>query len=155
MATIPPLLDQYNPDIVIHIGLATERNYFAIEKGAEKDGYQQYPDEARKVFTKAEIKKTWGKSPEKLETALDCDDVAGRWKRNVGKTADVRAVDDVGNYVCGFVYYLSLEHFRKRGDAEKKVVFFHVPWLKGEKELERGKEVTIGLVRAIAEVYGR
>jgi pyrrolidone-carboxylate peptidase len=78
--------------------------------------------------------------------------VAGRWKKIVGKTADVRAVDDVGNYVCGFVYYLSLEHFRKRGDAEKKVVFFHVPWLKGEKELERGKEVTVGLVRAIAEV---
>jgi len=98
------------------------------------------------------MKKTWGKSPENLETTLDCENVAARWKNSVGKLADVRAVDDVGNYVCGFVYYLTLEHFWKRGDGDKKVVFFHVPWLKGEKELDRGKKVTMDLVRAVAEV---
>jgi len=102
------------------------------------------------VFTKAESEKTWGKSPERLETALDFDDVVDRWKKGGGK-ADVRGSDDVGNFNCGFIYYLSLEHFWKREDGERKVLFLHVPYLKGEKELEKGKEVTVGLIKAIAE----
>ncbi|CZR67944.1 uncharacterized protein PAC_17843 [Phialocephala subalpina] len=53
---VPKLLEKHNPDIVIHIGLAVDRNYFAIEKGADRDGYHQFPDEARKVFTRAESK---------------------------------------------------------------------------------------------------
>ncbi|TVY38791.1 Pyroglutamyl-peptidase [Lachnellula occidentalis] len=152
LSTIPPLLEQHKPDIVLHIGLAVERNYFAIEKSALRDGYQQYPDIARKVFTKAESKKTWGKSPERLETTLDFDDVVDRWQKGVWK-ADVRGSDDVGNYICGFIYYLSLEHFWEKGDGdgEKKVLFLHVPHLKGEKELEKGKEITVNLIKAIAE----
>ncbi|TVY67407.1 Pyroglutamyl-peptidase 1-like protein [Lachnellula suecica] len=151
LTTIPPILEENQPDIVLHIGLAVERNYFAIEKGAPREGYQQYPDVSRKVFTKAEGKKAWGKSPDRLESSIDFEDVVSRWKKSVQKSVDVRGSDDVGTYVCGFVYYLSLEHFWKRGDGEAKVVFFHAPLLKGEKELMEGKEITIGLIGAIAE----
>jgi pyrrolidone-carboxylate peptidase len=53
----PKLLEEHKPDVVVHIGLAVERTYFAIEKGAERDGYNQYPDNDRKVFNKSETKK--------------------------------------------------------------------------------------------------
>ncbi|KAF4627910.1 hypothetical protein G7Y89_g10246 [Cudoniella acicularis] len=147
----PKLLQQYNPDIVLHVGLAVERDYFAIEHGANRDGYQQYPDVARKVFTKAEIKKAWGKSPERLDSPLDFDDVVAKWKAQVGKGVDVRASDDVGTYVCGFVYYTSMEYFWKRGTPETPVVFMHVPPLSGKGDLEKGKAVTLSLIQAIAQ----
>ncbi|TVY91734.1 Pyroglutamyl-peptidase [Lachnellula willkommii] len=152
LTTISALLAQHKPDIVLHIGLAADRSYFAIEKSARRDGYQQYPDIARRVFTKAESKKVWGKSPERLETGLGFEDVVVRWKEGAGEE-DVRGGDDVGSYVCGFVYYLSLEMFWKRGGGggEGKVLFLHVPYLKGAEELERGKEVTVSLIKAIAE----
>ncbi|TVY39282.1 Pyroglutamyl-peptidase [Lachnellula subtilissima] len=123
LTTIPQLLEQHNPDIVLHIGLVVDRDYFAIEKSALRDGYQLLPDIARKVFTKAESKKKWGKSLERLETTLDFDDVVDRWKKG-GVKADVRGSDDVGNFNCGFLYYLSLEHFLKEwGWGEEGAVF--------------------------------
>jgi pyrrolidone-carboxylate peptidase len=51
------LLEEHKPDVVVHIGLAVERTHFAIEKAAERDGYNQYLDNDRKVFNKSEIKK--------------------------------------------------------------------------------------------------
>lgn len=73
-----------------------------------------------------------------------------RWKKEAGKT-DVRGSDDVGAFVCGFVFYLSMEHFRKRSDGETKVLFLHVPFLRGKEEFEIGKAVTVGLIKAVAE----
>lgn len=128
-----------------------ERSYFAIEKGAEREGYHQYPDVSRKVFTKVETKKAWGKSPPRLDSNLDFEDVLGKWKRGVGKGVDVRLSDDVGSYVCGFVYYTSLEHYWKREDANKAVVFMHVPPLNGEKDIEKGKGVVVSLIQSLAE----
>ncbi|KAH8671771.1 hypothetical protein BGZ60DRAFT_405886 [Tricladium varicosporioides] len=147
----PKLLDQFTPDIVLHIGLAVERDYFAIEKGADRDGYQQYPDVARKVFTKAETKKHWGKSPARINSTLNFEDVHSKWTVQVGKSADIRLSDDVGSYVCGFLYYTSLEYLWKIGRPEIPVVFMHVPALSGKSDLEKGEEVTLALIRAMAQ----
>ncbi|KAK0117401.1 hypothetical protein ONS96_013231 [Cadophora gregata f. sp. sojae] len=158
---ITKLLDEHQPDVVIHIGLAADRDYFAIERGADRDGYHQIPDEKRKVFTRAETKKVWGKSPARLDTTLDVEEILGRWKENLAsgaakskgkekpKPVDVRTSDDVGNYVCGFVYYTSMEWFwRKYGaQGERRVLFFHVP--KQEGGFEQGKDVTIALIKGV------
>jgi pyroglutamyl-peptidase len=138
---------------VIHVGLAADRGYFAIERGAARDGYDQYPDEARRVFTRAESKAAWGKSPERLESSIDIEDVVKRWKK-LRQGVDVRASDDVGNYLCGFSYYLSLERFWKAG-GERPVFFFHVPPLSSQKDVEEGVETTIALIQAVvASVEG-
>ena len=143
------------------MGLAADRDYFAIEKGAERDGYHEIPDEKRKVFTRAETKKVWGKSPARLDTTLDVEDILQKWKESVaanniktkGKekmnTVDIRTSDDVGNYVCGFVYYASLEWFwRKYGpQGERRVLFFHVPKMEGI--VEQGRDVTVALIKGV------
>ena len=148
--TVPKLLEQNAPDIVIHIGLAAERDYFAIEKSAERDGYSQIPDMARRVFTKAETKAKWGKSPETLQTALDIKRVLAGWKTRVKGAADVRVSDDVGTYVCGFVYYLSLEWFQKQRKPAH-VLFLHVPLLPSVKDIDLGVKVTTDLITAVVE----
>lgn len=152
------------------MGLAFERNYYAIEKGAERDKYHEIPDEAKKVVSRAETKKLWGKSPPRLDSTLDLEDILIKWKENASlktsdkgkskgkskgegssKEVDLRTSDDVGNYVCGFVYYAALEWFWKKNgpQGERKVLFFHVPMLKGERDFEKGKDVTIALIKGI------
>jgi pyroglutamyl-peptidase len=153
-SVVPKLLDA-KPDIVIHVGLAYDRSYFAIEQGADRDGYHQIPDVSRKVFTKGETKKLWPKSPERLDSSLDMDEIFRKWQANVGKTvADIRISDDVGHYVCGFIYYLSLEHFWKKGEeGDLPVLFMHVPPLPKPEDVKNGVDIAVGLIRAIAESH--
>ena len=160
---VPKLLEKHNPDIVIHVGLAYERDYFAIEKGAERDGYHQFPDEARKVVTRAETKAKWGKGLSRLDSSFDIEDVLEKWKRHAkygarkakskGREFELRTSDEVGLYVCGFVYYASLEYYWKRdgSQGQRRVVFLHVPNLIGEVEIAKGKEITIALIKALAD----
>lgn len=151
---------------MLHIGLAYDRDYFAIENGAERDGYHQFPDEDRKVAPRKETKDRWGKSPERLDTSFDVENVVEKWnknfKRNTSKSKmkskaenrnwELKASDDVGSYVCGFVYYASLEYFwRKNGGLGKRnVVFLHVPPLK-EDEIGKGVEIVVALIKALVE----
>lgn len=59
------------------------------------------------------------------------------------------ASDDVGNYVCGFGYYNSLEYFWKNG-VQTPVLFMHAPPLSEEGDVEKGVKVTLGLVKVLA-----
>jgi pyroglutamyl-peptidase len=159
---LPSLLTEKEWDIVIHIGLDVESSCFHIERGAMREGYHTYPTEDRKVFTKAENKKLWGKSPERLEGEFDLDTALEVWRREVcgggkgkGKAKlgmreeELRVTDEVGSYICGFVYYFSLERFWKEKKT-RKVVFLHVPML-GAQEVEKGVIVVVGLVKALVE----
>jgi hypothetical protein len=118
------------------------------------------------VFTRAKTKFFWGKSPARLNSTIDVEDVLAKWKVNLsmsgGKSKgnrkamliDVKRSDDVGNYVCGFVYYASLEWFWKRPQGKRPVVFFHVPKLGGKAGLDKGKEVAVSLIKAVIESCG-
>ena len=147
---VPTLLERHKPDIVLHIGLAVGRDYFAIEEGADRDGYNQYPDVDRKVFNKTEIKKAWGKSPSRLTTSYDLEVVLEKWHARSKKDFDLRISDDVGSYVCGFVYYTSLER-RRKGEGSS-TVFMHVPPLPEKSDIEKGLRVTLGLIEVLAEI---
>lgn len=117
---MPKLLQEHEPDIVLHMGLDEGRTFYGIESSASRDGYHQNLDIDRMVFNKAEAKKVWGSFPETLTTRLNLDDVLLRWQRVVKKgDVDVRVSDDVGDFVCGFIYYASLAAM---GD-ERDVVF--------------------------------
>ncbi|KXJ86878.1 hypothetical protein Micbo1qcDRAFT_236639 [Microdochium bolleyi] len=202
LQTAPDLLRQHdNPDIVLHIGLATDRDYFAVEQSASRDGYHQYPDVERQTLRKDEGLAVWGKkSADKLETTLHLDAVVRSWKRNLslpfgdggtvdgdpgrpllkkGKgrgggqkrndaawaargralaSGDVRLSDDVGDYVCGLLYYASMaamqqlrDRVGRRYSGARNVVFLHVPPLEGEAALAKGLEVVVALIKALAE----
>jgi len=156
------------------MGLAVEREYFAVEQSAARDGYHEVPDVERRVFTRAENKKEFGKSTEVLSCGLDLESVVDEWRERCsgmvlggsgsgkgkrkgkgkgkeGKSVDVRLSDDVGNYVCGFIYYVSLKEMLGR-KGKKDVVFLHVPLLK-EQEVGVAVEVVGELVRALVDAW--
>ncbi|KAF2787953.1 peptidase C15, pyroglutamyl peptidase I-like protein [Melanomma pulvis-pyrius CBS 109.77] len=198
LTTTPALIKEHNPDIVVHIGLAHGRTWFAVEKGAQKEGYHEVLDMGRKVFTRAENKKLWGKEVGRLESTLELEVAVEAWSEEVrgvglpprdsssgpgvggeakergkkgkqktkeaadsysnakGKSAreqvDVRLSDDVGNYVCGFMYYVSLLEMQ-RSTGRMDTVFFHVPYLESEEEVLVGVRVAEALIRALVGVW--
>lgn len=171
------LLAEHRPDIVLHVGLDTGRDYFALEASAPRDGYHQVPDMERKVFTKAETKSRWGKLDEYLTTTIDKEDVLRRLRvklarqhrvnahakndrKRVGKDSgpasgsdddSFRLSDDVGTYICGFIYYTSLAWYALNGTGDRPVVFLHVPPLPTQEDLEKGTKIVTALVEALAE----
>jgi hypothetical protein len=148
---------------------------FKIERSALREGYHDIPDIERRVFTRAENKKTFGRSSPSLGTTLDIDAAAEVWReacsslslpnasaaqggvkaKGKGKSQqaiDVRVSDDVGSYVCGFNYYSSLLEMQKRTN-KRDVVFFHVPDLKTDEEIQVGVEATEELIRALVAIW--
>ena len=133
---------------------------------------------ARKVVTKVEGAKWWGEAPERLDSEWEWEDLGRRWreiaaeeeavggkgkgkkggggagKGGLGELPDVRLSDDVGSYVCGLLYYASLEAMRRQEGREGKVLFFHVPPLENEVDLKRGDQALVALIKAVAEQLG-
>ncbi|RYP41911.1 hypothetical protein DL767_000648 [Monosporascus sp. MG133] len=66
-------------------------------------------------------------------------------------TDDVRWSDDVGFYLCGFIYYTGLVE-RSKTEA-RDVVFMHVPYLDTEAQYATGVEVTIELINSLVESW--
>lgn len=78
----PSLVQEHEyPDIIVHIGLAADRDYFAIEKGAFRDGYHQIPDVEGQVLGKDEWKGIWGRaSAERLDSQLCSGYTLSLWR---------------------------------------------------------------------------
>jgi pyroglutamyl-peptidase len=169
LAEVPRLIEQHAPKLVVHIGLDadSEPGVFKLERSAPKEGYHDIPDIDRKVFTRAENKKTFGKAHTFLQTTLDVDAAVGMWqdacassslsrldagskkgKSKDRQVVDVRLSDDVGTYVCGFQYYVSMLEAQKKG-GRRDVVFLHVPMLKGEGNVAVGIKVVEELIKAL------
>lgn len=84
-----------------------------------------------------------------------------RWKSGLaltkgkggkGPATDVRVSDEVGDFVCGFIYYLSLSVL-EREKRKRDVVFLHVPRLEGREGIEMGVKVVEALMRALVESW--
>lgn len=81
LTTTPALLERHQPDLGIHIGPAVDRDYFAIEEGANRDGYHEIPDEERKVLNRAENKRFFGRSAASLDSSVLMDEgLLTRWE---------------------------------------------------------------------------
>ncbi|KAF2439497.1 peptidase C15, pyroglutamyl peptidase I-like protein [Karstenula rhodostoma CBS 690.94] len=176
LAESSSLIAKHEPHVVLHMGLAVDRDYFAIEQSALKEGYHDIPDVDRRVITRVENKKLFGKAPASLATSLDLESVVAAWQtacaglgfplrgegsskgRGNGKSrqekrkVDVRLSDDVGTYVCGLIYFSSLVEMQKR-TGTRDVVFFHVPQLTGSGEVDVGIEATKELVVALVDAW--
>jgi pyroglutamyl-peptidase len=150
VARVPHLLP--TADLVLHIGLAAERPFFTVERQAPRGPYDKYKDVDGHTFSDAEAKRLFGGCPRSLQPTIDCDDVWKRWRKEVkDESADIRtgSHSSVGNYLCGFVYFLSLSWFWKRKAEERPVLFLHVPDLPTKADIAQGREVAIGLIRAM------
>lgn len=172
LAQITQLIEHHAPDMIVHMGLDVDSGpgVFKVERSAPKEGYHDIPDMDRKVFTRVENKKIFGKAPACLATSLNIESAAESWQaacssitlpasvaasKSKGKSkggtkqpVDVRLSDDVGTYVCGFQYYSSLLQMQKN-TGSRDLVFFHVPKLEGEEEIRVGIRVTEELLKAL------
>ncbi|KAF2707905.1 peptidase C15, pyroglutamyl peptidase I-like protein [Pleomassaria siparia CBS 279.74] len=198
LTTTSALIKEHSPDMVIHLGLAHGRTWFAVEQGAQREGYHEIVDMGRRVFTRAENKKIFGKESARLDSTLDLESAVEIWQDGVkgvvmpspksaptgseatsnnskvktkgkqkqkeaqtqkisgnskgGQQVDVRLSDDVGNYVCGFMYYISLLEMQK-SSGRRDTVFFHVPYMESEEEIRVGVRVAEELIRALVGVW--
>ncbi|KAF2421486.1 peptidase C15, pyroglutamyl peptidase I-like protein [Tothia fuscella] len=168
---VPPIIEKIKPDVVLHVGVDTsEFTAFHLERGASRDGYNSIPDATRRVFTKAEAKIKYGKSPDFLTTSLDVSSIFERWNNGLLQTnhsspirrvlgPEVIITEDAGDFVCGFLYYQSLEYFnslKRSGELARPVLFLHVPQFgDDEDELVKGDFILLRLIEAIAHVYGQ
>jgi pyroglutamyl-peptidase len=190
---VPSLVATYQPDIVLHIGLASGRNYFAVEQTAPKSGYQWIQDVDNKTFTIAEQNSAWGDQPSVLSTNLDLHAAVSLWQNStagitwptassspsksrskVGKLVDVRMIetfvgavtdgvmsaedvrwsDNVGIYLCAFIYYTDMVEMSKNGkDKKRNVAFLHVPDMNTTEEVEMGVEIAVDLVQALVQTW--
>lgn len=166
------------------MGVAAGRNYFAVEQTSRKDGYQWARDVDNQVFTVEEQNAIWGQEELVLTTDLDLRSVVANWQNGtssinwpvdmneVGESAaprrpvdvkmvedvmdtdDVRWSDEIGNYLCGFIYYTDLVEMKKHGKNKKRdVAFMHVPSLNTEEELQMGVDVAVELVKAMVQTW--
>ena len=76
--------------------------------------------------------------------------VKGKGGAAASKVVDLRATDDVGSFVCGFVYYVGLWEMEKMG-KKRNVVFLHCPLLDTEEDVETGVRVVEELVKALVD----
>lgn len=74
------------PDVVLHIGLAASRKFFAIEQGAHAHGYGKINDVDGELFPDSEARKAFpdSKRPSVLHTGFDTQDVLSRWRTSLG-----------------------------------------------------------------------
>lgn len=151
---VPKLWEGRKIDYMVHIGMATARKFYSVERRGHRDGYvmrdvdnELLEDEERK---KEEGDKwIWHGMPEKILTDVDIDDVWRRW-RTALPTADVRISEDAGRYLCDFIYYSSLAYLYQK-EEERRVVFLHVPVDSDDAAVKTGVDITIELIRALVQ----
>lgn len=154
--------------------MANNANEYRVEKQGHRDGYDVSPKKGTPTLdvdgrTLRECEEEmglgegeyWRGCLETIQSTLDVDDIVERMHLRNRKGAGgekrlpegiaVKASDNAGFYLCDFIYYSSLAHFWKNNgeEGERKVVFLHVPPESDDEVLEKGREVTLALIRAM------
>lgn len=155
-------------DAVLHIGMASGRKHYCLERYAHRDGYVKNRDLDGKMPSADEGRTIFGDCPPKMTTSLDYDDILLKWQSNVlgipegtpGCDAEVKESHDAGHYLCDYIYFNSLAHTGRcsgkmqGGDiTARPVLFLHVPAESNGDMLERGTTITTELIRAIADSF--
>ena len=145
----PRLWDIPKIDYMIHIGMATSRKFYSVERRGHRDGYEMRDVDGELLSDTEEGKQEWDGLPKELHTDVNVDDVWQRWRAAI-PDADIRISEDAGRYLCDYIYYSSLAQlFRK--DEERRVVFLHVPVESNDAAVKAGVEITLELIRALVQ----
>lgn len=64
---------------------------------------------------------------------------------------DVQWSDNVGTFLCAFIYYTGLVEAGKKGSRD--LTFMHVPYLKTEEQISAGVDITIELLNSMVESW--
>jgi pyrrolidone-carboxylate peptidase len=167
---IPLMHEAYDGsiDLVLHVGMASGREFYTAELYAHRDGYYKNKDLDGKTLPPDHGAVHFGDCPPRMRTSLDYDALVQRWRTNLldlpesspGYDADCRPSDDAGHYLCDYIYFNSLawcgRHSKKLeggGATKRPVLFLHVPAESDEEMLEKGRDVTLALIEAMVDVW--
>ncbi|KAK6226857.1 pyroglutamyl peptidase [Colletotrichum tabaci] len=157
-ALVPQLWDPATHpriDAAVHIGMAGPRLFYSVERRGHRDGYA-FPDVDGNRLGDEERRReegdgwVWHGMPPEIETGLDLEEVLGRWRGHSPEGSDLRISEDAGHYLCDFIYFSSLSLLWK-AQKHRRVTFLHVPSDASEESVARGTELTLQLIRSIAE----
>ncbi|KAE8373090.1 hypothetical protein BDV26DRAFT_272836 [Aspergillus bertholletiae] len=175
--SIPAILEDYakshggrRPDIVLHMGIAASRSYYAIETRANRDSYHLSDvkgrigyEDGEKVWREQHLPPVLQAGPatdpanvaqKNLNPQPPNDEFLSAWKSFVPPETDVRISQDAGRYLCEFIFYTSLAEAFRQGQ-HRNVVFFHVPGACANEDIEKGVDVASGLIKALATCWVR
>ncbi|GAB7365793.1 hypothetical protein MBLNU230_g7126t1 [Neophaeotheca triangularis] len=165
---IPPLLSTHIGciDLVLHIGMASGRRHYTMEKYGHRDGYDRNPDLDGCCVPTGQSSSEFADCEGLMTTSLDYDEVFDRWRSYlldkpgfspVLDGVDARKSENAGFYLCDYTYFNSLAWFSRREREEgiqgRPVMFLHVPAESDEVMLERGRLVATALIRAMADSF--
>jgi len=148
---VPKLWEGRKVDYMVHIGMATGRRFYSVERRGHRDGYKMKDVNGQflEELDRQEKHWTWAGMPDELQSSCDIDDTWRRWRVALPDT-DIRISEDAGRYLCDFIYFSSLAHLEKHGE-ERRVVFFHVPVDVDEKSIQTGIDTVVELIRAMVQ----
>ena len=171
---VPALLSSYieTIDLVLHIGMASSRDHYALERQAHRDGYQRNADVDGEKPPRDEGEVAFGDCKHILTSTVDYDGVYAGWRANLtdysegGQGRQVVATaesNDPGHYLCDYIYFNSLAWFSRRNrsddgnggvaEGERPVLFLHVPAESDAVTLRKGVVATTALLRSMAESW--
>lgn len=151
---LTPVEGERQPDIILHIGLAASRPFYTLERQSPRSPYWTGSDVDGQVFSEDKTNELWPiqEYPQFLKPTFDIEDVYKRWQGHLpNPNIDVRPSSDPGNFLCGFIYYMTMSWFWRKQAEERPVMFLHVPYLVGEEQVEEGRGVAISLITALVE----
>lgn len=158
------LLDRV--DLVLHIGMASGRNFYTLEQIGHRDGYHKNKDVDGRILPEDDGVLRFADCPAAMTTSLNYPEILRKWQMAVlglaeespGFGADCRPSQDAGHYLCDYIYFNSLAWWGRRSGnltdgmaSDRPVLFLHVPAESDEEALARGRAVTIALIETMVE----
>lgn len=165
---VPKLHESYldTVDLVLHIGMASGRDYYTLEQIGHRDGYHKNKDLDGKTPAENDGLLRFADCPVEMSSSLNCREVLRKWRSRIEALpanspaygADCRPSNDAGNYLCDYLYFNSLAWYGRRSGcmddgaaADRPVLFLHVPAEADEQTLAKGNIVTLALIEAMVE----
>lgn len=179
---LPTILHDYEaanqgrrPDLVIHIGIASPRPYYSVESLAHRDDYNITDIDGRSGYEDGE--RRWKElglpsvlSPGRaFALTKEQEDIRKHegprsgpyppndrfletWKSNASAGLDLRISHDAGHYLCDFIFFTSLALAMQKGQ-DRNVLFLHVPGASEDSDIERGREITLALIKTMVTCW--
>jgi len=165
---LPAILKDYaaahghRPDIVLHIGMASNRPYYSVESTAHRDDYNLTDIDGRIGFEDGE--KRWkelglpptltpGPKAEGKEGPYPPNDhFLETWRSLAPAETDLRISDDPGHYLCDFIFYTSLSLALMEG-RDRNVVFLHVPAASSDADIDLGRNIALALIKTLVTCW--
>lgn len=175
-ALVPALLTSYidTVDLVLHIGMASGRAHYSLERLAHRDGYSKNADVDGKRLPPDSGAVEFPDCKHNLITSLEYDEVLAGWRRNLCEPGSdsplvpTEESNDPGHYLCDYIYFNSLAWYARRKQQavdtaaaatsddeveDRPVLFLHVPGESDPLTLRKGVIATTALLRSMADSW--